>query len=127
MSESKQLKLFNIPRKEPDPPGDWVIDTNFSTDIIEKFEEIVTNVPCLKHIKSETFEHGVNVYKPGGTAKGHNAYYRFTYKEDGKVCHLHIRGGNICKVQAKRNARLVQNLLDIKAPRSAIIALIESF
>ena len=39
-------------------------------------------------------ELAVSEYKPGGTAAKTNKYYRFSYRRNGKVKHIHIKGGN---------------------------------
>ena len=39
-------------------------------------------------------ELSVSEYKPGGTAAKTNKYYRFSYRRNGKVKHIHIKGGN---------------------------------
>ncbi|MGK7942354.1 MAG: hypothetical protein AB4062_19780, partial [Crocosphaera sp.] len=57
-------------------------------------------------------ELAVSEYKPGGTAGKNNKYYRFSYKEKGKVKHIHIKGGNTCnKIAIERKEQVERWIL----------------
>jgi len=53
----------------------------------------------------------INIYKAKGTARGDRKYFRYSYKEAGKVKHLHIGGGNIHSVVARSRMQLVRDAL----------------
>ncbi|MBW4480487.1 MAG: hypothetical protein KME54_27535, partial [Tolypothrix brevis GSE-NOS-MK-07-07A] len=53
----------------------------------------------------------INIYKAKGTARGDRKYFRYSYKEAGKVKHLHIGGGNIHSVVARSRMQLVRDAI----------------
>jgi hypothetical protein len=53
----------------------------------------------------------INIYKAKGTARGDRKYFRYSYKEAGKVKHLHIGGGSINSVVAQSRMQLVKDAL----------------
>ncbi len=53
----------------------------------------------------------INIYKAKGTARGDRKYFRYSYKEAGKVKHLHIGGGNIHSVVAQSRIQLVRDAI----------------
>ncbi len=53
----------------------------------------------------------VSIYQPRGTARGGPKYYRMSYKEGGKVRHIHIRGGNTDSPIAQAKVAEVRSLL----------------
>jgi hypothetical protein len=52
----------------------------------------------------------VSTYRPRGTARG-GEYFRLSYKEAGKVRHVHIRGGNTGSPIAQAKVAEVRSLL----------------
>ena len=52
----------------------------------------------------------VSTYRPRGTARG-GQYYRLSYKENGRVKHVHIRGGNTDSPIAQAKVAEVRSLL----------------
>ena len=53
----------------------------------------------------------INIYKAKGTARGDRKYFRYSYKEIGKVKHVHIGGGNIHSVVAQSRMQVVKDAL----------------
>jgi hypothetical protein len=53
----------------------------------------------------------INIYEAKGTARGNRKYFRYSYKEVGKVKHLHIGGGNIHSLVAQSRMQLVKDAL----------------
>ena len=52
----------------------------------------------------------ISIYKPRGTARG-GKYYRMSYKDEGKVRQVHIRGGNTDSPIAQAKVAEVRSLL----------------
>jgi len=52
----------------------------------------------------------VSTYRPRGTARG-GEYYRLSYKDGGRVRHVHIRGGNTDSPIAQAKVEEVRSLL----------------
>jgi hypothetical protein len=52
----------------------------------------------------------ISIYKPGGTARS-GEYYRLSYRECGRVKHIHIRGGNTDSPIAQAKVAEVRSLL----------------
>jgi len=52
----------------------------------------------------------VSTYRPRGTARG-GKYYRLSYKDGGRVRHVHIRGGNTDSPIAQAKVEEVRSLL----------------
>jgi hypothetical protein len=53
----------------------------------------------------------ISTYRPRGTARGGDEYYRLSYKEGGRVKHVHIRGGNTDSPIAQAKVEEVRSLL----------------
>lgn len=53
----------------------------------------------------------VSTYRPRGTARGGDEYYRLSYKEGSRVKHVHIRGGNTGSPIAQAKVAEVRSLL----------------
>jgi hypothetical protein len=62
----------------------------------------------------------VSIYQPRGTARGGPKYYRMSYKEGGKVRHIHIRGGNTDSPMAQAKVAEVRSLLAAGIPPAEI-------
>ena len=67
----------------------------------------------------------VSIYKPRGTARG-KEYYRLSYKEGGKVRHVHIRGGNTDSPIAQAKVAEVRSLLAAGESPAQIAAMLRN-
>jgi hypothetical protein len=67
----------------------------------------------------------VSTYRPRGTARG-GEYYRLSYKEGGRVRHIHIRGGNTDSPIAQAKVAEVRSLLASGVPPAKVAALLRS-
>jgi|SRR4028119_1109012 hypothetical protein len=89
----------NCPHSETDtiPSVDAAIESNCLPNNIDSPTPAEVAVGASKALSGETdcfVLDPISVYRPRGTARG-GEYYRFSYKEGGKVRQVHIRGGNI--------------------------------
>ena len=90
---------------------DWEVDSH-----PEVFGNNRKSLPEKKHSESSKLfdnnnsitEKSVSEYQPGGTASKSNKYYRFSYRKNNKVKHLHIKGGNISNPLAIKRKELVE-------------------
>ena len=69
----------------------------------------------------------INIYEAKGTARGNRKYFRYSYKEVGKVKHLHIGGGNIHSLVAQSRMELVKDALAQGQSPNQIKRLIQGF
>ena len=67
----------------------------------------------------------ISIYQPRGTARGGPKYYRMSYKECGKVRHIHIRGGNTDSAIAQAKVQEVRSLLADGVPPAQIAVLLK--
>jgi hypothetical protein len=76
------------------------------------FKDISVTESLVSDVTSENDSlTAINIYKAKGTARGDRKYFRYSYKEAGKVKHLHIGGGNIHSVVAQYWMQLVRDAL----------------
>ncbi|MDJ0509261.1 MAG: hypothetical protein QNJ64_08420 [Crocosphaera sp.] len=72
-------------------------------------------------------ELAVSEYQPGGTASKNNKYYRFSYKDKGKVIHTHIKGGNTCNKIAIERKEQVERWILLHTPPQEIVKRIKQW
>jgi hypothetical protein len=65
----------------------------------------------------------VSTYRPRGTARG-GEYYRLSYKDGGRVRHVHIRGGNTDSPIAQAKVEEVRSLLATGMPPAQVAAML---
>lgn len=75
----------------------------------------------------ESSNGAVNIYYSGGTSRGKQKYYRYSWREKNRMRHCHIPGGNIDSMLAKKRAALVQVEIDSGRSSSKILEFIKSF
>ena len=63
-------------------------------------------------------------YKPRGTARGKNNYFRFSYRDGGRMRHLHIPGGNTTSPLAQQRWEEVRQMVERRYPTEYIIEVI---
>ncbi len=113
----KQLKLFDNEDNQPcyriarESFGDWEVDNHtelfdntpkaLSREDSEKTDQLFDNNLTIT-------EKSVSEYQPGGTAGKSNKYYRFSYRKNNRVKHIHIKGGNTCNPIAIKRKQLVE-------------------
>jgi hypothetical protein len=68
----------------------------------------------------------ISTYSPKGTARG-GQYYRLSYRDNGKVRHQHIRGGNTDSPRAQAKVAEVRSLLAAGIAPSEIAAMLKNF
>ena len=68
----------------------------------------------------------ISIYKPGGTARS-GEYFRFSYRDGGKVRHIHIRGGNTDSPIAIAKVQEVRSLLVAGVSPVQIVATLAQF
>jgi hypothetical protein len=68
----------------------------------------------------------ISTYSPKGTARG-GQYYRLSYRDNGKVRHQHIRGGNTDSPIAQAKVAEVRSLLATGIAPSEIAAMLKNF
>lgn len=66
----------------------------------------------------------ISRYRPKGTARG-GEYFRFSYRDGGKVRHIHIRGGNTDSPIAQAKVQEVRSLLASGMPPSQIASMLQ--
>lgn len=66
----------------------------------------------------------VNMYRVRGTR---NRYYRLSYRQRGKMKHLHIPGGNIYSRLATLRAEKLQQLIERGCDLDEAIAMVQDF
>jgi hypothetical protein len=67
----------------------------------------------------------INAYRPRGTARG-GEYYRLSYKDGGRVRHVHIRGGNTDSPIAQAKVQEVRSLLAAGVSPAEIAAMLRN-
>ncbi len=105
--ENKE-QLFDNPTKNdpPTPPGDD--------------QELFDNPNNITEL-------AVSEYKPGGTAAKTNKYYRFSYKRNGRVKHIHIKGGNTTNKVAIERKEQVERWIVQQIPPDEIVKRIKQW
>ena len=73
---------------------------------------------------ADCLANAVSIYKPRGTARG-KEYYRLSYKDGGKVRHVHIRGGNTDSPMAQAKVQEVRSLLAAGIAPAEIAAMLK--
>lgn len=68
----------------------------------------------------------ISTYRPRGTARGSPEYYRMSYKKNGKVRHVHIRGGNTDSPIAQAKVQEVRSLLAAGVTIGQIVDILKS-
>ncbi|WP_293355944.1 MULTISPECIES: hypothetical protein [unclassified Microcoleus] len=73
-------------------------------------EPVVTesNPPTIDSVTK--FASSISTYRPRGTARS-GEYFRFSYRDGGKVRHIHIKGGNTDSPIAQAKVQEVRSLL----------------
>lgn len=69
----------------------------------------------------------INIYKAAGKATGDNRYFRYSWRESGRVKHRHIPGGNVRSPLAKSRAAEVERAIATGADSQKVCQLIHSF
>jgi len=67
----------------------------------------------------------VSTYRPRGTARG-GEYYRLSYKDGGRVRHVHIRGGNTDSPIARAKVAEVRSLLAAGVSPAQIVGMLRT-
>ena len=67
----------------------------------------------------------VSTYRPRGTARG-GEYYRLSYKDGGRVKHVHIRGGNTDSPIAQAKVAEVRSLLAAGIPPAKVAEMLKT-
>ena len=113
----EQLKLFDNNDNQscyriPDRGfNDWEVDSH-----PELFDNTPQPLPRKDSEEADQLfdnnltitEKSVSEYQPGGTASKSNKYYRFSYRKNNRVKHIHIKGGNTCNPIAIKRKGLVE-------------------
>jgi hypothetical protein len=63
----------------------------------------------------------ISTYRPRGTARS-GEYFRFSYRDGGKIRHIHIRGGNTDSPIAQEKVQEVRSLLAAGMPPAEVAA-----
>ena len=66
-------------------------------------------------------------YSAAGSARGTKQYYRYQYKENGKVYNHHIKGGNVEKKLAETRATVIRQLITAGKLPCEIVEIIQSW
>jgi len=125
----EQLTLFS--------ENSYVVEpSRFSSAVIKndslsnKCTDSISTSKYSNHVDSESkcTNHGViNIYSSGGTSRGKKKYYRYSWREKNRMIHIHIPGGNIDSISAKKRAALVQCEIDNGRSPVEIVEFIKSF
>ena len=112
-----EVKLALAPPAVEDTPPPPAVDSvtliaePVVTESIEEFDSVTKSASAI------------STYKPKGTARG-GEYFRFSYRDGGKVRHIHIRGGNTDSLLAIAKVEEVRSLLAIGIPAVQVAAMI---
>lgn len=82
------------------------------------------SVTALEPRKNAVTESSVNTYRPTGSARGNNSYFRFSYKDRGRVKHIHISGGNTDALLAQSRAIEVRAKISTGGEPAEIVGMI---
>ena len=85
---------------------------------------VIESTPLEVAIDSITLN-PISIYKPGGTARS-GEYFRFSYRDGGKVRHIHIRGGNTDSPIAQAKVQEVRSLLGASVSPLQIASILKS-
>jgi len=88
-----------------------VLNVTSKNDSLTREDNLVTESLVSDVTSGNDSLTAINIYKAKGTARGDRKYFRYSYKEAGKVKHLHIGGGNIHSVIAQSRMQLVKDAL----------------
>lgn len=103
------------------PPIDSVtpIDEPVVTESID--EPVVTESNPPENDSVTKSASAISTYRPRGTARS-GEYFRFSYRDGGKIRHIHIRGGNTDSPIAQARVEEVRSLLAAGVPPAQIAA-----
>lgn len=74
-----------------------------------------------------TIHQGDRKYQPKGTARGKNNYFRFSYRDRGKMRHVHIPGGNTSSRLAQQRWEEIRQMVQEGKSPHYIVAVIKSW
>ncbi len=132
----EQLKLFD---NNDDQPCYRIPERGFNDWEVDSHPEVFDNTlePTSDKDSEETdqlfdnnltiTEKSVSEYQPGGTASKSNKYYRFSYRKNNRVKHIHIKGGNTSNPLAIKRKQLVEAWIRYDIPLEKIIEWIKDW
>ncbi len=82
---------------------------------------------CLLAVMAILYRQGDLKYTPGGTARTNNNYFRYSYRDNGKMKHVHIPGGNTSSPFAQMHWEEVQRLVRSGASPKYIVQTIKNW
>jgi hypothetical protein len=140
---TKQLTLFGVSEYEPTQSRFGTVvkndsltdctneDDSFCTDSLtdcNRHGRVVSESKCTNEEAAPQCTNGViNIYTPGGSSRGENKYYRYSWREKNRVHHKHIPGGHTCSIAAIERVELVQSEINAGKTPNEIVKLISSF
>ena len=92
-------------------------------DSVTAAEVAVTESNCPSGNDDFLAFNAVSTYKPRGTARS-GEYFRLSYREGGRVRHVHIKGGNTDSPIAQAKVKEVRSLLAAGIPPAEIAAML---
>ena len=123
----KQLELFSVEKSTSDVS---YLDDDLCTDSLTDLKyhySVVSESKCTTEKLVSESSGTINTYCAAGKARGHNQYFRYSWRDGNRVRHRHIPGGNIDSLTAQKRVAMI--LLEIGVGRSPeyILEMIKSF
>ena len=103
--------IFRVSDSKHSGLRDWELDCSeylFDNPDQPKNDDTSQDSKKLFDNPRDFTEKAFSEYQPGGKAGGDNKYYRFSYKENRRSRHIHIKGGNITNPLAIKHKSLVE-------------------
>ena len=100
---------------------DVTIGTKKTFDKVEAKNLIESN-PRTKH-NLQTID-AINIYRAGGSQ---SKYYRYSFYQNGKIVHHHIKGGNIFKPLVQQRVSELKNAIAHGQTHGEILSMIKSW
>ncbi len=110
--------------------NDWEVDSH--PEVFDNTVQPLSDKDCeetdqLFDNDNSLTEKSVSEYQPGGTASTSNKYYRFSYRENDRLKHIHIKGGNTCNPLAIKRKQLVESWIREKVALKKIVKWIKEW
>jgi hypothetical protein len=108
-SEGNQLALFELYSFDTSSNSNSSSYKSVTNDSVASYKSYIKPVSTA----TESPNGWISFSKVGGTARGNNCYFRYSYRAKNIVKHKHIRGGNITRFKAIINAHKVANKIKL--------------
>ncbi|MBD1939099.1 hypothetical protein [Microcoleus sp. FACHB-68] len=125
-----QSALFDLTPYIVERTGEYIPDSSW-----EKFDSLTPHETAVSEsidptddlvsesiAVSESNNGCISTYAPGGTARTKSEYYRYSWRENSRLHHLHVPGGNTGNAIAQQRAQKIKDAIASGMPAQEIIS-----